>query len=61
MGAYWGSLTGGGTLAVAVVVSDMGQVTGDVRHVTPDVFCSCCVFCINILSAHIERFIVSRK
>ena len=31
-----GELAGGGSVAVAVGVSDMRQVTGDTQHLTPD-------------------------
>ena len=58
-----GELTGGGFVGVGGwrnrhVTGDTRHVTHDIWHVTP-LFCVCCESVL--LSAHVERFSVSRK
>ena len=45
-------------MAVAVGVSDMQKVTGDTRHVTPDIYIFF-FFALVLLSTHVKRFSVS--
>ena len=55
-----GELAGEGSVTVAVGVSDMWQVTRDMWHLTHDTWhMTYDFFVLVLLSAHVERFIVS--